>query len=58
MKVKELIGKLKKMNPDAEVVIQDHDHSQDEMAGPVASVTASDSAVLIDRMGGPVVTLT
>lgn len=26
MKVKGLISKLKKMNPDAEVIIQDHDH--------------------------------
>jgi hypothetical protein len=57
MKVKELISKLKKMNPDAEVIIQDHDHTKDEMAGQVESVTVSDSAVLIDRMGGPVVAL-
>lgn len=57
MKVKELIRQLKKQNPEAVVVVQDHDHGNDEMAGPVERVSASDSEVLQDRLGGPVVTL-
>lgn len=57
MKVKELIRQLKKQNPEAVVVVQDHDHGSDEMAGPVERVSTSDSDVLQDRFGGPVVTL-
>lgn len=57
MKVKELIRQLKKMNPDAEVVFQDHDHDADEMNGSVDNVNESSSVELIERMGGPVVTL-
>lgn len=57
MKVKELIRQLKKLDPDAEVVIQDHDHGDDEMSGPVFQVSVSESIVLIERMGCPVVIL-
>lgn len=57
MKVKELIRQLKKMDPDAEVVFQDHDHGADEMNGAVDHVNESDSDELIERMGGPVVLL-
>jgi len=57
MKVKELIRQLKKSDPDAKVVIQDHDHGDDEMAGPVVRVSVSESTLLIERVGGAVVTL-
>lgn len=57
MKVKDLIRQLKKMNPDAEVVFQDHDHGADEMNGSIDHVKESSSEELIERMGGPVVTL-
>lgn len=57
MKVKELIRQLRKMNPDAEVIFQDHDQGNDEMNGEVDSVTECDSDELIERLGGPVVVL-
>lgn len=57
MKVKELIRQLKKMNPDAVVIFQDHDQGGDEMNGVIDSVTECDSDVLAERLGGPVVAL-
>lgn len=57
MKVRELICLLKKQNPDAEVLIQAHDQSEDETDGPVEFVSASDSELLQARFGGPVVNL-
>jgi hypothetical protein len=39
------------------VVFQDHDHDADEMNGSVDNVNESSSVELIERMGGPVVTL-
>lgn len=57
MKVKALIRQLKKMHPDAEVVFQDHDHDAHEMNGSVDHVNESSRDELIERMGGPVVTL-
>lgn len=57
MKVKQLIKLLQKQNPEAEVLIQAHDQSEDETDGPVEFVSASDSELLQDRFGGPVVNL-
>lgn len=57
MKVKELIRLLKKMDPDARVIFQDHDQGADEMNGEVDSVSVSYSEALIERLGGPVVEL-
>lgn len=57
MKVAELIKRLKKLNPDAEVVIQDHDHGDDEMNGPVFVAEDSDSEILQERFSGPVVVI-
>lgn len=57
MKVKQLIKLLQKQNPDAEVLIQAHDQSEDETDGPVDFVSASESEVLQERFDGPVVLL-
>ncbi|MFV0455566.1 MAG: hypothetical protein ACK5NQ_11355 [Pseudomonas sp.] len=57
MKVKELIRQLRKMNPDAVVIFQDHDHDYDEMNGEIDCVTECESEALIERLGGPVVAL-
>lgn len=57
MKVRELIRLLKKQNPDAKVLIQAHDQSEDESDGPVEFVSASESELLQERYEGPVVTL-
>lgn len=57
MKVKELIKKLKKQNPEALVIWQDHDQTEDEVAGDVVEVEASDSEILLERFGCPIVTL-
>lgn len=57
MKVKELIKSLKKQNPDAVVVWQDHDQGEDEMNDYVGSATASSDNDLIERIGAPVVVL-
>lgn len=57
MKARHLIEKLKRLDPESEVVIQDHDHSEDEMNGPVTDVIQSESPILIAEMGGPVITL-
>lgn len=57
MKVRELIRLLKKQNPDAEVLIQAQDHSEDETDGEATFARASDSEILQDRCGGPVVVI-
>lgn len=57
MKVKQLIKLLQKQNPEAEVLIQAHDQSEDETDGPVDFVSASDSELLQERFDGPVVLL-
>lgn len=57
MKVRELIRLLKKQNPDAAVLMQAHDQSEDESDGPVDFVSASDSELLQERYDGPVVLL-
>lgn len=57
MKVKELIRRLKRLDPEAEVVVQTHDQGEDEVDSNVTAVVESDSEVLIERFGGPVVAL-
>lgn len=57
MKVKELIKQLRKLNPEATVVMQDHDQGEDENNGKVAFVEESESEVLRERFGGAVVTI-
>jgi hypothetical protein len=57
MKVKELIKQLRKMDPEAVVVFQDHDHGADEMNGEIDNVSESSSEELKERLGGPVVLL-
>lgn len=57
MTVKELIRRLKKMDPEAPVVFQDHDHGPDEINGEVDSVEKSDSPVLSTFYGRPPVCL-
>lgn len=57
MKVKELIRQLKKLDPDAEVISQDHDQSEDEVSGIISRAEQSDSQVLQERFGGSVVVL-
>lgn len=51
MKVKELIKQLKKEDPEAEVIFQDHDQSEDESNGFVDSVTEVESDVLSEKLG-------
>ena len=57
MKVRQLIAKLKKMPQDADLVWQDHDHSEDEMNSTVGSVEDVSETKLGERFGGPVVAL-
>ncbi|MGS8281646.1 hypothetical protein [Pseudomonas sp. PARCl1] len=57
MTVKELIKQLRKLNPEAAVVMQDHDQGEDESNGTVLFVEESDSEVLRDKFGGAVVTI-
>lgn len=57
MKVRELIRQLKKMNPDSEVISQDHDQGEHEVGNVLRRAEQSDSYVLQDRFGGPVVVL-
>lgn len=57
MKVRQLIAKLKKMPQDADLVWQDHDHSEDEMNSTVGSVEDVSETQLGERFGGPVVAL-
>ncbi|MFB2875100.1 hypothetical protein [Aeromonas jandaei] len=57
MKVRQLIAKLKKMHQDADLVWQDHDHSEDEMNSTVGSVEDVSETQLGERFGGPVVAL-
>lgn len=57
MKVRQLIAKLKKMPQDADLVWQDHDHSEDEMNSTVGSVLDVSETQLGERFGGPVVAL-
>lgn len=51
MKVKELIKQLKKEDPEAEVIFQDHDMSEDESNGIVYSVCEVESEVLSEKLG-------
>lgn len=51
MKVKDLIKQLKKEDPEAEVIFQDHDMSEDESNGVVESVTEVESDVLSEKLG-------
>lgn len=57
MKVKKLIAELKKMPQNAEVVIQDHDHAEDEMNTSVGCVCDVSHTVLSERYNGPVVAI-
>lgn len=57
MQVKELIRRLKKQHPEAVVIWQDHDQTEDEVAGDVVEVEASDSEILKERFGPLIVTL-
>ncbi len=57
MKVRELIKLLKKEDPDAEVVYQTHDQTNDELDGVIDSVAASDSEIIQNRFNGGVVVL-
>ncbi len=57
MKVRQLIAKLKKMPQDADLVWQDHDHTEDEMNSTVGSVEDVSETQLGERFGGPVVAL-
>jgi hypothetical protein len=51
MKVKELIKRLKKEDPEAEVIWQDHDQGEDEFNGNVDMVIETDNETLIERLG-------
>lgn len=51
MKVKELIKQLKKEDPEAEVIFQDHDMSEDESNGIVDSVCEVESEALSEKLG-------
>lgn len=57
MKVRQLIAKLKKMPPDADLVWQDHDHGDDEMNATVGTVIDVSDTSLGDRFGCPVVAI-
>lgn len=57
MKVKKLIAELKKMPQNAEVVLQDHDHNEDEMNCEISSVCDVSHTKLSERYGGPVVAI-
>lgn len=51
MKVKELIKRLKKEDPQAEVIFQDHDQGEDEFNGHIGSVNDTDNETLVERLG-------
>lgn len=51
MKVKELIKRLKKEDPEAEVIWQDHDQGEDEFNGTVDAVIETDNETLVERLG-------
>lgn len=57
MKVRELIKRLRKEDPDATVLVQSHDQGEDETDGGICAVEASDSVVLQERCNGPVVVI-
>lgn len=57
MKVRQLIAELKKMPQNAEVVIQDHDHAEDEMNCSVCDVCDVSHTGLSERYNGPVVAI-
>jgi hypothetical protein len=51
MKVKELIKRLKKQDPEAEVIWQDHDQGESEFNGTVDMVIDTDNETLVERLG-------
>ena len=51
MKVKRLIALLRKENPEAEVIFQDHDQEEGELNGEISYVAAVDSETLTERLG-------
>lgn len=57
MKVKKLIAELKKMPQNAEVVLQSHDHAEDEMDGVLVHVCDVSHTKLGELYNGPVVAL-
>lgn len=57
MKVKKLIAELKKMPQNAEVVLQDHDHAEDEMNCTISHVCDVSHTKLGEQYGGHVVAI-
>ncbi|HHQ4642206.1 TPA: hypothetical protein ACSP3W_000450 [Aeromonas veronii] len=57
MKVRQLIAILKKMPQDADLVWQDHDHSEGEFNSTVGDVEDVSETQLGKDFGGPVVAL-
>ncbi|MBW3762759.1 hypothetical protein GL272_20070 [Aeromonas veronii] len=57
MKVRQLIAILKKMPQDADLVWQDHDHSENEFNSTIGDVEDVSETKLGEDFGGPVVAL-